>query len=96
MTEIGILPGGLTLDAEGRIYVSDILTNGVVRVDADGTIVPIAGGLDSDFQTPRNMTFGTGATDQTLYVVGVGFAPNDRTNPALHAVDMDTPCMPRP
>jgi sugar lactone lactonase YvrE len=90
---------GLALDSEGRVYVTDVITNGIVRVEPDGTVVPIAGGTDQGFDGPTSFAFGVGATELTIYAVnlaGGSYEPNDLPGPALIAIDVDTPGMPLP
>ena len=99
VTDLAFINDGLALDADGRVYVTDVLTNGIVRVDPDGTVVPIAGGTEEGFDSPSNMAFGIGATELTLYVVSLAngsFEPSDMPGPGLTAVDVDTPGMPLP
>jgi sugar lactone lactonase YvrE len=73
------VPVGIGFDAEGVMYVS-LLSEGwpgpnIVRVEADGTVTPIASGL--------GMTFGfANAPDGTLYVVE-GTAGFDETGMPL-------------
>lgn len=98
-TDVGFIADGLVLDAEGRVYVTDVLTNGVLRVDPDGTIVPIAGGDEAGFDESTSIAFGVGATEQTMYAVnlaGGSYEPTDKPGPALVAIDIDTPGQPLP
>ncbi len=99
VTENAFVNDGIALDAEGRVYVTDAVTNGVVRVDPDGTIVPIAGGPEAGFDSPTSIAFGVGATGLTMYAVnlaGGSYEPNEFPGPALVAIDVDTPGMPLP
>lgn len=47
ISEVGFIPDGLALDADGRVYVTDALTNSIVRVEPDGTVVLIAIDVDT-------------------------------------------------
>jgi gluconolactonase len=98
VSNMAFIPDGLALDVDGRVYVTDQLTNSVVRVEPDGTTVPIAGGVEQGFDGPTNMAWGIGATELTIYVVNLSdvFDPEDRPGPALFAIDVDTPGMPLP
>ena len=99
VTDNAFINDGIALDAEGRVYVTDVITNGMVRVEPDGTVVPIAGGAEQGFDGPTNMAFGVGATESTMYVVnlaGGSYEPNDLSSRALIAIDVDTPGMPLP
>jgi sugar lactone lactonase YvrE len=96
---LAFIPDGLALDTEGRVYVTDVVTNGIVRVEPDGTINPIAGGVEQGFDTPVSMAFGIGATELTMYAVNLAdqrFVPDGKPGPALVAIDVDTPGMPLP
>ena len=98
-TENAFINDGLALDADGRVYVTDVITNGIVRVDPDGTITSIAGGPEAGFDSPTSMAFGVGATGLTMYAVnlaGGSYEPNEFPGPALVAIDVDTPGMPLP
>lgn len=99
VTENEFIGDGLALDADGRVYVTDFLTEGIVRTDVDGSIVPIAGGADAGFDNSTSLTWGIGATEQTLYVVnlaGGSFEPSDKPGPALIVIDVDAAGMPLP
>jgi sugar lactone lactonase YvrE len=98
-TEIGFINDGIALDEQGRVYVTDVLTNGVLRIDPDGTIVPIAGGEEAGFDSATSIAFGIGGTALTMYAVNLStgsFEPTDTPGPALVAIDVDTPGMPLP
>lgn len=98
-TDLGFINDGIALDAQGRVYLTDIFTNGVLRIDPDGTIVPIAGGTEAGFDASTSIAFGIGGTELTMYAVnlaGGSVEPGDRPGPALVALDVDTPGMPLP
>ncbi len=42
-TSATMYPTGITVDASGRMYISDILSHSIRRVDLDGTITRVAG-----------------------------------------------------
>lgn len=94
ISEVGFIPDGLALDADGRVYVTDALTNSIVRVEPDGTVVLIAGGEEQGFDVPTNIAWGIGATELTMYAVNLAdqrFVPDGKRGPALIAIDVDTP-----
>jgi gluconolactonase len=69
------IPDGMTFDAEGRMYVTDIAGGGLHVLDHDGTTVgfhPIEG-------NPTNCTF----DEQTLFVTDAGRLA-DGPEPSLH------------
>ncbi len=43
------MPQGLVVDSSGNVYIADTLNNRVRRVDADGTIITVAGSGDSGY-----------------------------------------------
>lgn len=98
-TDLGFVNDGIALDIDGRVYITDGLTNGIVRVDPDGTIVPIAGGAENGFDVATSLAFGIGATELTIYAVNIAdgsYEPTDQPGPALVAIDVDTPGLPLP
>lgn len=44
-----VYPNGLAIDAKGRLYVSDIGTHRVIRLESDGKLTPIAGDGEAGF-----------------------------------------------
>ena len=99
VTDFAFVNDGIALDVDGRVYVTDAITNGIVRVEPDGTVVPIGGGVEQGFDSPTSMAFGIGATELTMYAVNLAdqtYVPNDKPGPALVAIDVDTPGQPLP
>jgi sugar lactone lactonase YvrE len=99
VTENQFINSGIALDAEGRVYVTDVIQNGVIRVDPDGTSETLAAGTDAGFDGLNNIAFGVGGTELTMYAVNVPygtFEASDTPGPTLVAIDVDTPGMPRP
>lgn len=61
-------PRALAFDASGRLYIADSGNHRIRRVEADGTIVTVAGEL-MPLRTPRGIAFGR---DGTLYIADSG------------------------
>lgn len=85
--------GGLAIDADGNLYISDTLNHRIRRIDAaDGTIDTIAGtgeagfsgdggpALDAELNFPRKLTLGP---DGRLYF-------GDQANHRIRAIDLDS------
>jgi sugar lactone lactonase YvrE len=99
VTENKFIRDGIALDVGGRVYSTDIVTNGVIRINPDGTIDSIASGTEAGFDQATTIAFGIGGTELTMYAVnlaGGGFEPNDGLGPALGAIDVDTSGRPLP
>jgi sugar lactone lactonase YvrE len=98
VSDFGFIGDGLALDAEGRVYINDQLSNGIVRVNPDATVDPIAGGVEAGFDNASSLAWGVGSTSQTVYIVNLAGGSLEQTDlgPALIAVDVDTPGMPLP
>lgn len=99
ITDAAFINDGIALDESGRVYVTDVITNGVVRVDPDGSIVPIAGGADAGFDGPASIAFGVGATASTMYaanLAGGSVEAGATPGPGLVAIDVGTAGMTLP
>ena len=89
----GIIPDGIALDADGRIYVADVGASAVKRILSDGTIEVLADGAPAGLDLPASISFGVGATEGTLYAVNLANVEAFSTGfgPALVAIDVDLP-----
>ncbi len=81
-TEVAVVPRGLAVDTNGRLYFGDALNDRVRTILADGTLATVAGGgtgspsvtgvaASSVRLTPLDLAF---APDGSLYVADVYFA----------------------
>ena len=92
IVEGGIIPDGMALDEQGRIYIADVGNSAVKRVNADGTIEVLAEGAAAGLDLNTSVAFGIGGTELTLYTVDLANIPDFSTGagPALVAIDVDT------
>ncbi len=92
IVEGGIIPDGMALDEQGRIYIADVGNGAVKRVNADGTIEVLAEGAAAGLDLNTSVAFGIGGTELTLYTVNLANIPDFSTGagPALVAIDVDT------
>ena len=92
IVEGGVIPDGMALDTEGRIYIADVGESAVKRVNADGTIEVLAEGAAAGLDLNTSVAFGIGGTERTLYTVNLANIPDLSTGvgPALVAIDVDT------
>ncbi len=89
--EGGASPDGIALDADGRIYLADIVTSRIQRVNADGTLEVLAEGVPAGLDLPASLAFGVGGTELTLYATNLSFDDfSNGVGPALVAIDVDT------
>lgn len=98
-TENKFIGSGIALDTDGRVYITDVIQNGVLRVAPDGTLETIATAADTGLTGLTNFAFGIGGTELTMYAVGVPYGSleaSDAPVPTLIAIDVDTPGMPLP
>ena len=93
IVEGGVIPDGIAVDEQGRVYAADVAASAIKRIGLDGTVEVVAEGAPASLDIATSLAFGTGATNLTLYAVnlvsiepfstGIGFG--------LVAVDVDTP-----
>ncbi len=83
-----VAPDGVTLDADGRLYVTSAL-NEIVRVDLDGTVARLAAGPDAPLACPTSLVVGAGTTAGTMYVTNLD-GGCDGAGPDLVAFDIKT------
>jgi sugar lactone lactonase YvrE len=93
IVEGGVIPDGIALDAEGRIYVADVGGSAIKRVSLDGTIEVLAEGAPAGLDLPASLAFGVDGTELTLYATNLANieAFSTGVGPAVVAVDVDTP-----
>ena len=90
--EGGAAPDGIALDGEGRVYIADVVTSRIQRVNADGTLEVLAEGVPAGLDLPASVAFGVGGTELTLYATNLSFDDfSNGVGPALVAIDVDTP-----
>ena len=99
VTENKFINSGIGLDTEGRVYVTDVIQNGVLRVAPDSALETIATSAETGLTGLTNFAFGIGGTELTMYAVGVPYGTSEASDtsvPTLIAIDVDTPGMPLP
>ncbi len=89
----GIIPDGIALGADGRVYVADVGGSAIRRVGLDGSIETLAEGAAAGLDLPASIAFGIGGTELTLYATNLANieAFSTGVGPALVAIDVDTP-----
>jgi sugar lactone lactonase YvrE len=82
-------PDGVTLDANGLLHVTGIGASEIVRIQPDGKLEQIAASLEIPLECPTSAFFGTGATENVLYVANL-LSSCDGAGPDLIAIDVET------
>lgn len=94
----GTFIDGIQLDVHGNIYGATLISNSLIRINADGSTSVLATAADG-LDRPSSLAFGTGKGDrQSLYVVNFSIAlgPPILAGPALLRIDVGTPGQPLP
>jgi sugar lactone lactonase YvrE len=81
---------GIAIDGDGLLYVTGVGTNVITRIGLDGSVERIEVGPDVVLACPTSAAFGTGATENILYVANLLSVGCGGAGPDLTAIDVTT------
>lgn len=84
-------PDGITVAADGTVYVTGVAQSEIVRILPDGTVSRLASSPEVPLACPTSLFLGTGSTEQILYVANlVSLEGCGGVGPDLIAIDVAT------
>lgn len=81
---------GITVDGDGQLYVTGVGTNVITRITLDGTVERVEVGPEVVLACPTSAVFGSGSTENILYVANLLSVGCGGVGPDLTAIDVTT------